>query len=303
MILIFDYRDIYICISSFHRSLKLSGDVYDRITKYIGIVKTPVLSNIEVMSESSEEYCGISKKTSIEYCYCEGQEGISQRPRKPPLNGILKRSGRDNYKTEINSNDSITAPITITQDVIDKMYETELEDVLQYARDIVKPHHAVPSIFSYQTSEVVKGSFRHLLSVKEIFSKSGHFKYRTIEIGRTADDDLGFSLRQGDDWERKDGIYISRISLGSIIDQYEILTVGDELMQINKVDVTNMKVKDVITLMHIPEKLSITIKMLNRIQISRIYKQEKQKTEKRSRRSIVTWSDQSNMTKWTNMNF
>ena len=267
------------------------------------------VSNTVVTSESSEGYYSIYEQSSIDYneddisssdfYFYENDSSYDDfrsdssiaasrspeentnlsseeggRKEKPPLNGILKRTRGevDNYNTEINNNDSTTVPISITQAVIDKIRETELEDVLQYARDIINPDPSAQMTFSYQPAKVVQGSFRHLLSVKEIFSKTGAFKYRTIEIHRNGDGDLGFSVRQGDGWEKQVGIYISRVSLGSIFDQYEILTVGDQIMQINKVDVTKMNVEDVIRLMHIPERLLVTIKMLTPFSKKRVEK-------------------------------
>lgn len=184
---------------------------------------------------------------------------------KPVLNGILKRTNNSNTY-----NESISTPIT--QATIDKIRESEFEDILQYARDIVNPDPAAKLTFSSQPAKVVQGSFRHLLSVKEINSNNGAFKYRTVEITRNGEEDLGISIRKGDGWEKKDGIYISRVALGSIFDQYEILTVGDEVIKINKVDVKKMNVDDVIRLMHIPEKLSVTIKLLTPFSRKRVEK-------------------------------
>ena len=176
---------------------------------------------------------------------------------KPVLNGILKRK-------------DISIPNVIPRDTIEKIRENELEDVLQYARDIVDPDPAARKTYSSQPAKVVQGSFRHLLSVKEVHSKTGAFLHRTIEITRNTEEDLGFSIREGDGWEKKNGIFISRVALGSVFDQYGILAVGDEILQINKVDIRNMKVDYVVRLMYIPQRLSMTIKMLTPFSKKRI---------------------------------
>lgn len=193
------------------------------------------------------------------------------RKAEPLLNGILKRNkypsdNKDKYL--INGSESQK----ITDTVIDKIRESELEDVLQYAKDIINPDPSSKTTSSPQPAKVVRDSFKHLLSVKEVKSKTGAFKYRTVEIPRSGDEDLGFSVRQGDGWEKKDGIFISRVSLGSIYDKYEILAVGDELMQVNKVDVRKMTADDVIRLMYMPQRLSITIKMLTPFSHERLEK-------------------------------
>ena len=190
---------------------------------------------------------------------------------QPLLNGILKRNRYacgSKEKYSINGNESQK----ITDTVIDKIRESELEDVLQYAKDIINPDPSSKTTSSPQPAKVVRDSFKHLLSVKEAKSKTGAFKYRTVEIPRSGDEDLGFSVRQGDGWEKKDGIFISRVSLGSIYDKYEILAVGDELMQVNKVDVRKMTADDVIRLMYMPQRLSITIKMLTPFSHERLAK-------------------------------
>lgn len=150
----------------------------------------------------------------------------------------------------------------ITQDTLDRMREVELEDVLMNARNITNPDPTSNMSFCPRPARVIEGSFVHSISVKEVDSKTGAFRHRTIEILRKPDEDLGFSVRRGDGWEKTDGIFVSRVSLGSVFDKFELMRVGDEIVKINRIDMKNMDVQDVIRLMHIPEKLSITIKIL-----------------------------------------
>ena len=199
----------------------------------------------------------------------KGSLNVIQRVPRTRNRGILKTKN-PNFQAEsaaIKDGDT-TAPIT--QETLEKIRESELEDVLQYARDIINPDPRAERTFSSQPVKVVQGSFKHMLSVRELYSKTGAFKYRTIDVLRSTDDEVGISLRKGDGWEREEGIYVSRISLGSVFDQYEILRVGDEIVQVNKVDVKRMRADDVVHLMHIPEKLSVTVKMLTPFSKKRI---------------------------------
>ena len=144
-----------------------------------------------------------------------------------------------------------------------KVKEAELEDILQNAKDITDPDPYTDETFCEQPpGKLQVGSFKHMLSVKEVFSKTGAFKYRTIEMCRTDDASLGFSMRKGDGWERREGIFISRVILGSVFDVYGLVNVGDELIKINKVDVRKMSVEDVVQLMYIPERLAVTVKIM-----------------------------------------
>ena len=199
----------------------------------------------------------------------KGSLNIIQRVPRTRNRGILKTKNQ-NFQQQNNSNKkesgdsgaSDDATAVITDETLEKIRECELEDVLQYARDITNPDARAERTFCSQPVKVVKGSFKHMLSVRELYSKTGAFKYRTIDVLRNTEEEVGISLRKGDGWERDAGIYVSRISLGSVFDQYEILQVGDEIVQVNKVDVKAMSADDVFRLMHIPEKLSITVKML-----------------------------------------
>lgn len=150
----------------------------------------------------------------------------------------------------------------ITQDTLDRIREVELEDILMNARNITDPDPTSNMSFCPRPARVIEGSFTHTISVKEVDSKTGAFRHRTIELLRQPDEDLGFSVRRGDGWEKRDGIYVSRVNLGSVFDKFELMKVGDEIVKINRIDMKHMDVQDVIRLMHIPEKLSITIKIL-----------------------------------------
>ena len=194
--------------------------------------------------------------------YCSSLQSNSVRSVsdqvKPFLSGILKRTENNFEDAEILASKNTR----ITLEIQNKIQENELEDILQYADDIISPDPSTLRTCSSQPVKVVEGSFRHVLSVKDTKSKSTAFKYRTIEICKNDMPDLGFSVRKGDGWENMNGIYISRVYLGSVFDKYELLTVGDEIIQINKVAVNDMSIDDVIKIMQIPKRLCLTVKIL-----------------------------------------
>ncbi|KAK3726385.1 hypothetical protein QZH41_005092 [Actinostola sp. cb2023] len=110
--------------------------------------------------------------------------------------------------------------------------------------------------------KLIHGSFRHILGVREACSKQGTFLQRTIELKRKPGESLGFYIRQGDGWERDDGIFVSRVVLGTDVDVFELLRVGDEIVRVNKVDVRSMSIVDVSALMQMTRRLILAVKVL-----------------------------------------
>lgn len=110
--------------------------------------------------------------------------------------------------------------------------------------------------------KLIHGSFKHILGVREACSKNGTFLQRCIELRRKPGESLGFYIRQGDGWEREDGIFVSRVVLGTDVDIFELLRVGDEIIKVNKVDVRTMGIEDVSALMQMTRRLILTMKVL-----------------------------------------
>lgn len=154
-----------------------------------------------------------------------------------------------------------------------KMKDAEQQDdffVTRKAQDIINPDtngdgHSLVSI------KIVPNSFRRLLGVKEICSKQGTFLHRTIDLPHKPGDALGFLIRQGDGWSRTDGIFISRLILGTDVDNYELLRVGDEIIRVNKVEVRSMNVEDVSALMQMAKRLIITVKVLTPLSKKKLF--------------------------------
>ena len=73
---------------------------------------------------------------------------------------------------------------------------------------------------------------------------------------------LGFFISQGDGWLRKDGIFVSRVNLGSSVDTNGLLSVGDEIIKVNNVDVTQMLLDDVVLVMKFVKRMILMVKVL-----------------------------------------
>lgn len=156
---------------------------------------------------------------------------------------------------------------SVSQEDFDKMRLAEKEDdffELRKATDITDPDtkgDPCPPL----PIKLIHGSFRHILGVREACSKQGTFLQRTIELKRKPGESLGFYIRQGDGWEREDGIFVSRVVLGTDVDVFELLRVGDEIVRVNKVDVRGMGIEDVSALMQMPRRLILAVKVLTPI--------------------------------------
>ena len=100
----------------------------------------------------------------------------------------------------------------------------------------------------------------------EAVDKSGSFTVRTVEIQREeGQQSLGFYIRRGDGWTRRDGVFISRVVLGSVVDTNGLLGVGDEILQVNNVDVTRLSLEDVVVIMKYVQRLLLTVKVLTSV--------------------------------------
>jgi len=80
---------------------------------------------------------------------------------------------------------------------------------------------------------------------------------RKIEIQKITGQSLGFFIRCGNGIERVDGIFISRVTLGSFADVNNLLHAGDEILQINKIDVIDCTIEDVAKIMQKAQSLII----------------------------------------------
>src|SRR6218665_1741800 len=82
------------------------------------------------------------------------------------------------------------------------------------------------------------------------------FRVKTVEILRRPGQTLGFYIREGNGVDRADGVFISRIATGSVVESNDLLRVMDEILAVDKIDVQRMSLDDVAILMSIPKRLA-----------------------------------------------
>lgn len=191
-----------------------------------------------------------------------------QSPRKSFMNGSSANNRQSKTKTRSSDDDQLVEHIrrfsSLSQEEFLRMKDAEQQDdffTLRNAQDIKNPD-TESDTHSMLSVKLVPNSFRRVLGVKEICSKQGTFLHRTIELHHKPGESLGFLIRQGDGWSRRDGIFVSRLILGTDVDNFELLRVGDEIIRVNKVDVRAMSVNDVSALMQMAKRLIITVKVL-----------------------------------------
>jgi len=81
-----------------------------------------------------------------------------------------------------------------------------------------------------------------------------------VEIVKRPGQTLGLYIREGNGVDRYDGVFVSRIAIESAVFNSGCLSVGDEILAVNLVDVTHMSLDDVVILMSIPRRLVLTIR-------------------------------------------
>jgi len=147
----------------------------------------------------------------------------------------------------------------ISPEVIARIQSVDKEDMVATGKDMTSnmPHRV--------QDKGLKVDFfggGHAVEIKEgdHFDETRRCIIRNVPILKISTSPLGFFIRQGDGLLNKQGIFVSRVTKGSIVDANALLKVGDEIIAVNQVDVEGFSLDDVVRLIQIPRKLILTIK-------------------------------------------
>ena len=149
----------------------------------------------------------------------------------------------------------------ISRDIVFTIRAAELAEKNRLAMASV---HTLKDNISSQKTEgdknisVVKGSLHRLAGIKEISQDNNGYIIRKIEIIKVPGQGLGFFIRKGNGWDKKEGVFISRVTLGSMVDINGLLHAGDEVLEVNRVNLKGFPLEDVALMMQIPDKLILT---------------------------------------------
>ena len=113
--------------------------------------------------------------------------------------------------------------------------------------------------------ELQRDTFRRIAGIREFADVRDSYKIRKVDIRKSPEKSLGFYICEGDGWDRRDGIFVSRLVLGSYIEANNFLRVGDEILKVNEVYVKDFSLNDVALMMQVVEKLVLTVKILTSI--------------------------------------
>ena len=92
-------------------------------------------------------------------------------------------------------------------------------------------------------------------------SRTKQMFLREVEIWKAPGDTLGFYVSRGDGHERTDGVFISRLMLGSYVERLGLLQVGDEILCINSIPVGDMPLQNVVMLLKYVQRLVLAVKV------------------------------------------
>lgn len=110
-------------------------------------------------------------------------------------------------------------------------------------------------------SQSLNGNKPRLSVVQEREMHGGAFLLRTVEIIKHSDENIGIVIRLGNELDRWDGVFISQLVLGSMVETSGLIKLGDEILYVNGVDISGKDLDEVTLLLKIPSRLLITLKI------------------------------------------
>ena len=93
--------------------------------------------------------------------------------------------------------------------------------------------------------DVIPSSGHKVSGVSSMLLRSDGCLIREVQINKIPGKSLGFFIRMGNGVDRKNGIFIDRVTLGSIVDVQSLLRAGDEIIEVNHVDLASSSLKEV----------------------------------------------------------
>uniref|UniRef100_A0A6G1SLX9 Rho GTPase-activating protein 100F n=1 Tax=Aceria tosichella TaxID=561515 RepID=A0A6G1SLX9_9ACAR len=157
-------------------------------------------------------------------------------------------------------------PRSLNSDVYRRLELIEKQVDLTRDMDLVERHGIVitraieaHSLAPYITDEI-------LLRYQEQFLFSDDYVIRFIEIIKRPGQTLGLYIRLVHFENQltkvsREGIVITKIESNSPVYTSQVLHVGDEILSINLIDIQNMSLDDVVTLMSIPKRLVLALRI------------------------------------------
>ncbi|KAI6646004.1 Rho GTPase-activating protein [Oopsacas minuta] len=185
----------------------------------------------------------------------------------------------------------------LTRELVERLQESEREGSLAALPPNIdyielKPGDAPPKGFAWEAHSKKKGkprinlipeSIRKIAGIRSVSEKSlaalgpslleegdtdsapwdsntKQMFLRQVEIWKAPGDTLGFYVSRGDGHERSDGVFLSRLVLGSYVERLGLLQVGDEILAINGIPVGDMPLQNVVMLLKYVQRLELTVK-------------------------------------------
>ena len=197
---------------------------------------------------------------------------------------VIKRRHTENDLFSLRGKASPAYTCGITKEIIERIKAAEIEKSPQQVEmDSVKQDTKGLLRFNENNIALFDGAPQRIARILETFQDDQGYWIRKIEITKVPGQGLGFFIKKGNGFDRKSGVFISRVSLGSILDAYGLLHTGDEVLEVNKVNLRGFQLEDVALMMQIPDKLLLTTK--SRIAINNRQKSPRYNDQKQSRRS------------------
>ena len=151
----------------------------------------------------------------------------------------------------------------LTPDIIAKIQAVDNgDDIATCQTDVTK--RKIPHRETYKQGANFTGDLsRDTVEMKDgdCLDESGMFITRDVVIIKNSASPLGFFIRQGDGLLKKHGIFVSRVSQGSIVDANGLLQVGNEIIAVNYVEIDGFHLDDVVRMIQAPRKLILTIRI------------------------------------------